>query len=107
MYDDVTKNTADKGTYNSESSDLMDQLASLATDTKFNGITLFNAAGTKDVFLSVDNPTNKLTIDDTDFSAGTKVAAMIAQKDDLSHANMASEEISLALGEITLRDQQP
>jgi len=104
MFDDVTKNTADKDTYELESSDLMDQLVALATNSKFNGVTLFDAAGTKDVFLSVDDPTNKLTIVDTNFSLGTKVALMVTNKADLTHAAMASDEISLALEEIaTLR----
>jgi flagellin len=99
LYDDVTKNTADKATYNSEATALLDQVTSMATNSKFNGITLFDAAADKDVNLDIDG-SSTLTITDTDFSAETNVAGMIAQKTDLSHANNAAAKISLALGEI-------
>ena len=42
MYSDVTKNTADKATYDSEFADLQNQLDNLSL-TKFNGIELFAA----------------------------------------------------------------
>ena len=53
MFEDVTKNTADGDTYESEASALITQLNSLATNSKFNGITLFDggAAGSADDYL--------------------------------------------------------
>jgi flagellin len=105
MYDDVTKNTADGDTYESEASALITQLGALATNSKFNGITLFDAgAAAKTVNLDIDGATS-LTITSHNFSAdaanATKTKAMVdAGGTDLSNAAFAAAEISTALGEI-------
>jgi flagellin len=99
MYEDVTKNTADKSTYNAEATALLDQITSMATNSTFNGITLFDGTGTKTVNLDIDG-TSTLAITDTDFSAATNIAAMITNKTDLSNAAHDPDKISLALGEV-------
>ena len=104
MYSDVSKNTTDQATYQSEASDLYDQISSLATNSKFNGITLFDdGAAVKTVNLDVDG-TGTLDITSTDFTGLTNIAAGIAAKADFSNAAHDPDKISLALGEVaTLR----
>jgi flagellin len=109
MYEDVTKNTADGDTYESEASALISQLSSLATNSKFNGITLFDggAAGggtDKTVNLDIDGATT-LTITShnfaTDGTNAAKTSAMVtAAGTDLSVTAFDADEISTALGEI-------
>ena len=52
MYSDVTKNSTDKGNYNSEYQDLIGQLLSMSS-TDFNGVTLFSTGA--DTSLDVDS----------------------------------------------------
>ena len=108
MYSDVSKNTTDQATYQSEVESLYDQITSLATNSKFNGITLFDggAAGggaDKTVNLDIDGTTT-LVITSTDFTGLTNIAAGIAAKTDFSDVAHDPDKISLALGEVaTLR----
>ena len=108
MYSDVSKNTTDQATYQSEVGSLYDQITSLATISKFNGITLFDwgAAGggaDKTVNLDIDGTTT-LVITSTDFTGLTNIAAGIAAKTDFSDVAHDPDKISLALGEVaTLR----
>ena len=106
MHSDVTKNTTDQATYESEVGNLISQLSTMQSDTTFNGITLFDSAGDKEVFLDASG-TTKMTIDDTDFTGAAgaaQVAAMIAAGSDLDNAAFDSDKITTALGQIaTLR----
>ena len=67
MYDDVTKNTADKATYDSEFNGLQAQLTSMFTNTSFNGVNLFGGTAALDVNLDADG-TSSLTLLDTDIN---------------------------------------
>ena len=106
MHSDVTKNTTDQATYESEVGNLISQLSTMQSVTTFNGITLFDSAGDKEVFLDASG-TTKMTIDDTDFTGAAgaaQVAAMIAAGSDLDNAAFDSDKITTALGQIaTLR----
>ena len=83
MHDDVTKNTADKATYNAEFTDLTAQLTDIASNTTFNGINVF-AAATLTVFLdetSTAGVSLNLTnadIDATGVNNGPNLNALIA-----------------------------
>ena len=106
MHSDVTKNTTDQANYESEVGNLISQLSTMQSVTTFNGITLFDSAGDKEVFLDASG-TTKMTIDDTDFTGAAgaaQVAAMIAAGSDLDNAAFDSDKITTALGQIaTLR----
>ena len=62
MYDDVTKNSDDKATYDAEFTDLTAQLTDIAGNTTFNGINVF--AGNT-VFASGDEVTLDVFLDET------------------------------------------
>jgi flagellin len=104
MHSDVTKSTTDKDAYNNEAKDLIAQLQVLANSTDFNGIQLFNAAGTKKVNLD-SNGTSVLSIDDTNFvSTTTTVVNSIVTGGSLDSPAATAAKITTALGQIaTLR----
>ena len=88
MYDDVTKNSDDKATYDAEFTDLTAQLTDIAGNTTFNGINVFagnTAAASGDevrVFLD-ETSTQAISVDlsDTDIDAaagGGDLQALIA-----------------------------
>ena len=54
MYKDVTKSTSDKLTYDSEFTDLKAQINSIAANTKFNGINVFEASTANQMKVSLD-----------------------------------------------------
>ena len=73
MYSDVTKNTADKATYNSEFQDLQEQLYQLG-QAKFNGTALFSQTALKVFNVAADELTESLTLYTTENgSSGSSV----------------------------------
>jgi flagellin len=78
MYDDVTKNAADKLTYDAEFTALTAQLTDIGGNTTFNGINVFGGAGTLAVFLDeTATAAVSLTISDTDIAAAADLSALI------------------------------
>ena len=78
MHDDVTKNTADKATYNAEFTDLTAQLTDIASNTTFNGINVF-AAATLTVFLDETSTAGvSLDITNADIDGAGDLQALIA-----------------------------
>ena len=84
MYDDVTKNSDDKATYDAEFADLTAQLTDISGNTTFNGINVFDDDLTLTVFLD-ETSTNAVSldlttadIDDTGATNGPDLNALIA-----------------------------
>ena len=102
MHSDVTKSTTDQESYDNEFKDLLSQLNTMRASTDFNGIVLFNSAGTKQVNLDASG-SSKLSIDDTNFMTQSAVGS-IYSAGSLDHNGVTAAKITSALGEIaTLR----
>jgi flagellin len=103
MYNDVTKSTSDKLTYDSEFTDLKAQITAIAGNTKFNGIDVFAGNSGEEVFLNEDLSTagGSLTITDVDVDAATNMVALLA---DASLADIPTDgsagDISATLEEV-------
>jgi len=106
MYDDVTKNTADKATYDSEYRDLKDQLNALAS-TKFNDVNLFetSAGESKSVFITADGSSGASVdisqhnfITDLDNTVADSIASASAADDAVD--DNSSDEYTDALAKI-------
>jgi len=91
MYDDVTKNTADKATYDSEYRDLKDQLNSLASTT-FNDVNLFetSASQSKSVYITADGSSGA-SVDISQHNFITDLDATVA--DDIASASAATDAV--------------
>jgi flagellin len=109
MYDDVTKNTADKATYDTELVALIAQINAItgATGTLFNGVNVFggtqaSASTTDDLKVYLDaNGSTSLTIKDPDVAGGTDVAALLAKTSFGGASALTAAEITNALEEVT------
>ena len=78
MYDDVTKNAADKLTYDAEFTALTAQLTDIGGNTTFNGINVYGGTATLAVFLDeTATAAVSLTISDTDIAAAADLSALI------------------------------
>ena len=104
MYDDVTKNTADKNTYDAEVDGLQDQLATLSSASKFNGKELFGDDTTLAVVVDAAGTTVAIGQHDLDGSTNTasknqNLKILATDQTNLA-AGLTSTQISDALSEI-------
>ncbi len=100
LYNDPTKNAADKANYDTEFTALKTQLASLATE-KFNGVSLFG--GTTLSVTSTEDGTGSVTINQSNVTGGTNYSVVTGAVN-LGVAAMSVAAISGAIQEIaTLR----
>ena len=98
MYDDVTKNTADKATYDAELVQLTAQVTSICNSTKFNGVDVFGAAS-PEVFLDeTGTNANSVVLSDTEIdAAGTALATAIGKNSFGGGTALTTAEITAAL----------
>ena len=104
MYDDVTKNTSDKNTYDSEVDGLQDQLATLSSASKFNGKELFGNDTTLAVVVDASGTTVNIGQHDLDGSTDTadknqNLKILATDQTNLA-GGLTSTQISDALSEI-------
>lgn len=104
MYDDVTKNTSDKNTYDAEVDGLQDQLATLSSASKFNGKELFGDDSTLAVVIDAAGTTVAIGQHDLDGSTNTasknqNLKILATDQTNLA-AGLTSTQISDALSEI-------
>ena len=110
MYSDVTKNTDDKATYDTELTDLKAQITTITgtTGTLFNGVNVFGGTydpsdATVGLEVSLDTSgSSKLEIKDTDIAADTNLAVLMgATKNSFGGATaLTAAEIADALEEV-------
>ena len=109
MYDDVTKNSDDKATYDTELVQLRGQITSICTSAKFNGVDVFAgntaAAGGDEVRVFLDETgTQAVSVDlsDTEIDAagttlGTNILAAGKNTFDDTGGGISAAEITAAL----------
>jgi flagellin len=90
LYNDPTKNTNDKGNYDSEFSELKLQLSSLASE-KFNGVSLFAASSLSVAVTEDGSTTSAVTIAGRDLDA---TAGGVAAVTSTSAANLGAITLS-------------
>lgn len=98
MYDDVTKNTADKATYDAELVQLTAQVTSICDSAKFNGVDVFGAAS-PEVFLDeTGTNANSVLLSDTEIdAAGTALKTAIDKNSFGGGTALTTAEITAAL----------
>ena len=98
MYDDVTKNTADKATYDAELVQLTAQVTSICDSAKFNGVDVFGAAS-PEVFLDeTGTNANSVLLSDTEIdAAGTALKTAIDKNSFGGGTALTTAEITSAL----------
>jgi flagellin len=98
VYDDVTKNTADKATYDAELVQLTAQVTSICDSAKFNGVDVFGAAS-PEVFLDeTGTNANSVLLSDTEIdAAGTALKTAIDKNSFGGGTALTTAEITAAL----------
>ena len=100
MYDDVSKSSTDQDLYDNELTDLGAQITQVVTNTKFNGVGLFDASG-KTVQLDTSG-SNTMTITDANFLTQTGMAKLVAGAATFASGgtSVSNTDITTALNEV-------